>query len=48
MLKSNKIVVKRIELAVPSGTTRAQWDIIREKIAWAATQGVDLAVTTVN
>lgn len=44
----NKTVVRRIELAIPSGTTTAQWKIINDKITWAASQGVALVVTKVQ
>jgi len=40
--------VKRVELAVPSGTTSAQWKIINDKITSAANQGVQLNVTVVQ
>lgn len=44
----NNNLVRRVELAVPSGTTSAQWKIINEKITSAANQGVNLVVTVVQ
>jgi filamentous hemagglutinin family protein len=44
----NNNLVRRVELAVPSGTTSAQWKIINDKIASAANQGVQLNVTVVQ
>jgi hypothetical protein len=41
-------VTKRIELAIPSGTTGAQWSVINHKITSAANQGIELIVTVVH
>lgn len=47
-ISGNLTVIKRIELAVPSGTNSAQWIIINQKITAAADKGVQLVVTEVQ